>query len=243
MSISPADFAVRPLLPDPGPGGARDPVLMRKVDLPGVLHGDDLGPWRNEQGDGVEGGGLARGGAAADDHRLAILHAQPEVGDHFRAGGLGLHQVHRRERLVLEPPDGEGRAPGGDLSRVGGLDTVTFRRRPVQYGAGHRDLLAAPLPQRDDIGVEGVLVVEDQGGLQAAVLAMVHEDRYADAIAGDVLDVLVPHQDVDLAVADEIADDVIDRSSSWRVGLILTPRLRMKELHALGQSTTSCPVR
>src|SRR2546430_979731 len=64
----PAGLAIGPAFAYAGPGRARDPVLVRQVDLTRVLDGDDLRPGADEQCGAVQGGGLSGGGAPADHH-------------------------------------------------------------------------------------------------------------------------------------------------------------------------------
>src|SRR3989454_8447163 len=64
----PAGLAIGPAFAYAGPGRARDPVLVRQVDLTRVLDGDDLRPGADEQCGAVQGGVLSGGGAPADHH-------------------------------------------------------------------------------------------------------------------------------------------------------------------------------
>ena len=114
------------------------------------------------------------------------------------------------ERPLLESADREARAAGRDLPRVGGLDPVPFRRRPIEDRVRDRDRLAAPLAEGDDERVQLVLFREQHVRLDALVLAVENEEGDLDAVAADVLDLGVQDQGVDRAVADVVALDVVD---------------------------------
>src|SRR6266566_2310392 len=72
-----ACLAIGPALAHSGAGNARDPILVREVDLARVLDRDDLRARADEQRGAVQGGRLPGGGATADHHRLAALDGDP----------------------------------------------------------------------------------------------------------------------------------------------------------------------
>src|SRR5207249_9412407 len=117
------------------------------------------------------------------------------------------------EWLLLVPPDRERRTAGRDLAGIGGLDAVALEGGPVEDRVRDRDLLRASLAEQDDERVEGVVIVEDDVRLDRLVFLVEHEERDAGPVAGDVFDPQVRHEDIDRAVADEVADDV-DRKST-----------------------------
>src|SRR2546425_799673 len=127
-----AGLAVGTALAHAGPRRAGDPVLVGKVDFPGVLDGHDLRAGSDEEGGAVQGRGLSAGRPSADHHRLAVLHGDPEVRDHLGARGPELDEFDRGEGLLLVPSDRERRAPGRDLFAIGRLDTMSFHRGAVE---------------------------------------------------------------------------------------------------------------
>src|SRR2546427_5963369 len=72
-----ARLAISPALAYSGAGNARDPILVREVDLAGVLDRDNLRARADEQCGAVQGGRLPGGRAAADHHGLAALDGDP----------------------------------------------------------------------------------------------------------------------------------------------------------------------
>src|SRR2546428_8079 len=132
-----------------GPRRPRDPVLVGKVDFPGVLNGHDLRSRSDEEGGAVQGRSLSAGRPSADHHRLAALHRDPEIRDHLGARGPKLDEFDRGEGLLLVPPDRERRTSGCDFLAVRRLDTMPFHRGAVQDRVRDGDLLAASLPEHD----------------------------------------------------------------------------------------------
>src|SRR5438128_7399552 len=91
-----------------GPRRAGDPVLGGSLYFWVCLTGLHFRTRSDEEGGAVQGRSLSAGRPSADHHRLAVLHGDPEVGDHLGARGPELHEFDRREGLLLVPPDGEG---------------------------------------------------------------------------------------------------------------------------------------
>src|SRR3989454_415274 len=144
-----AGLAVGSPLAHAGPRRPRDPVLVGKVDFPGVLNGHDLRSRSDEEGGAVQGRSLSAGRPSADHHRLAALHRDPEIRDHLGARGPKLDEFDRGEGLLLVPPDRERRASGCNFLAVRRLDTMPFHRGAVQDRVRDGDLLAASLPEHD----------------------------------------------------------------------------------------------
>src|SRR6266545_3399361 len=206
----PARLAVGAPLADAGPRRAGDPVLVGQVDLPGVLDGYDLRARPDEEARAVQRRRLAARGAAADHHGLAVLNGDPEIRDHLGARGAELHEFRRREGLLLVPPDRERGAAGRDLAAVRRLDAVAFDGCAVEDRVRDRNLFRAALAEHDHERVQSVVVIEDDARLDRLVLLVKDEQGDGGAVAGDVLDPQVGHQDVHGTVSDEVADDVVD---------------------------------
>jgi len=89
------------------------------------------------------------------------------------------------------------------------LNAVPFYGRAVQNRGGDRDLLAAPLSERNNERVQLVLVGENDVGAGALPLSVEYEDWDVVTVAGDIFHHVVAHHDVDGSVADEVAYDVV----------------------------------
>src|SRR3972149_1023670 len=130
------------------------PVLVRQVQLPRVLDADDLHLGWDEQEDRVQRGRLPARRAAADEHGLPVLDRQPQVRHHVEAHRLEPDQVEGRERVLPEPPHGEGGAALRDVLPQRRLEARAVRDRRVAHGLGDAEVLPAPLREPDDELIE-----------------------------------------------------------------------------------------
>src|SRR5712691_12233624 len=89
------------------------------------------------------------------------------------------------------------------------LDAVPFDGRSVEDRVRDGDLLRASLPEHYGERVEPVVIVEHDIRLDRFELLMEDEQRDAGAVAGDILDPGIGHEDVDRSIPDEVADDVV----------------------------------
>src|SRR5881409_1354551 len=131
-------------------------------------------------------------------------------GHHLGRHRLEPNQVERGEGVLSESPDRERGSSLRDVHAEGGLQTRAVRDRRVEHGLRDRDVLPGPLREPYDERIELLRVVELEVRRDGAVLAMVDIERHADAVARDVFDLNVRHDDVDRAVPDEVSIHVVE---------------------------------
>src|SRR5207249_2677880 len=119
-------------------------------------------------------------------------------------------EVERGEGVLPESPDGERGSSLRDVHAEGGLQTRTVWDRRVEHGLRDRDVLPRPLREPHDERIELLRVVELEVRRDGAVLAVVDVERHADAVARDIFDLNVRHDDVDRAVPDEVSIHVVE---------------------------------
>ncbi len=196
----------------------RDPVVMIQHDLAGILDGNHLRKGRNELGNSVQGSGFSRSRPSDDQNRVVILDRHPEIDHLLNRKCIIDQQIDRGERIFTELADRKRRTAGRDHRTVGQLDT-----RPVGQGRVHdrirkRDVFSCFLCEQDHQTVEFTGISEEDRGLDVPVLAVIQIDRQIIPGTGDILDVMIPAEDIDPSPAEKRAFQIISEFIDRGVG-------------------------
>ncbi len=85
-------------------------MRLLQLEFAGILTGDDPLPRTDIAGQAVEHGGLARPGTAGDQDIASARRRHPQHGRGSRADRAVFHQGFKRQLVLLELANGEGRA-------------------------------------------------------------------------------------------------------------------------------------
>eukprot|EP00825_Cyclidium_porcatum_P005875 TRINITY_DN12889_c0_g1_i1.p2 TRINITY_DN12889_c0_g1~~TRINITY_DN12889_c0_g1_i1.p2 ORF type:complete len:257 (-),score=-2.84 TRINITY_DN12889_c0_g1_i1:153-923(-) len=152
-----------------------NPVVVVERNLPGIFDADHFCNRRNEQGDRIQGRGLARCRPPDKEETLVILNSKPEVDHLVGIEGPVFHQFDRRERLFPEFPDGERCSPCRHFGPKGQLQTGAIRQGGIDHRSTGGDMLSRPLCKGDCQGVEDIGIKRDVG-LDIPVPPVVQEE-------------------------------------------------------------------
>ena len=165
-----------------------DPVLLRQLQLRGILDADDPFLLRDVAGQDVEQGGLARARAARDHDVAPHLDAGLQEPRHRRRQGPESDQAVHAQQVALEFPDGDARSLQRQR-RNDGIDAAAVGKARIDEGGRLVDVASQ---RRDD-------------ALDHAHHRLRRAERFFDA-----LQLAFPlHVDLGRAVDHDLADRVV----------------------------------
>ena len=193
------------------PGFQAPHVLLLQLQFRGVLDGEDAFVVRDEAGEDVEQGGLARAGAAGDqDISLALTMAWKNLADVRGQGALG-DQLLQGEAADGKAADGEHGAVQGQ-GRDDGVHPGAVGQAGVHHGGG---LIDAAADVGDDLvdGVQQVGVVPEahRGFFQ---LAAPLEVDLVIAVDQDIGDAGVVHEGLQRPQTQDFEFQLLDQAEA-----------------------------
>ncbi len=195
-------LADRALALDVG-GAALHPADMDllELELRGVLDGQHPLGGVDEAGEGVERRGLARPGAARDDHVQASRDRGLEIGRHVLREGAEGDQILDAELLLLELADRDEAA----VDRDGGhhrVEAAAVLQPRVDIGVALVDAAADRADDLVDDAQQVLLVLE--GHVRERQLSGPLDEDAVRAVDQDVVDVVVLQQRLERAQAGDL---------------------------------------
>jgi len=175
-----------------------EPVVVRQLKFAGVLDRHHLRSRRDEHRDGVHAGRLPRCGAACEEQALVVFDREPEVGQLFDVERAVLEQIDRRERFVSVLPDRKGRATRRHLLAQREFGPGAVGQGRLDHRVANGDVSAGVLGQSDDEPIERGL--RRRRSSRCRYTRRGRRRGQLVAVTGDILDVRIVHDRVELAV-------------------------------------------
>ena len=185
---------------------------LAELELGGILDRDDPLVLGDERGHDVEGGRLARAGAAGHEDVQAGLHAGPQEVEHLGGRGAEANQVVDRERPGGELADRDHRPDERER-----LDDRVDPRPVGQAGVHPRAHRVDPAAHRGDDPVddpEHVLVAQECA-LDTLDLAVPLDVDVVGAVDHDLGDGLVPEERLQWPEAGQVVGHLLDEASAF----------------------------